>query len=335
MALPEKIRCIFVQQSDSGVRPEVAEVATDRFPKGSVCIKIAYSSLNYKDVLACQGHKGVIRSLPHVPGIDLSGTVIASEESTLQAGDQVLVTGYELGQAHWGGWAQYAQVPAQWVIKLPESLTLFDSMFIGTAGFTAAQCVAALQRNLVTPDCGPIVVTGATGAVGSLAVRILAQLGYSVVAVSGKPDQYSALEAIGAKQVISREQLMEGDPKRPLLSAQWAGAVDTVGGYMLAQIIKSTRYGGCVTACGLVGGTQLETTVYPFLLRGINLCGAASADCPRSTREELWQRLSREWNPRKTDILVTEVGFDELLEFIPRMAQGQVAGRVVVNCTRS
>lgn len=334
MALPEKIRCIFVQQSDSGIGPEVAEVATERFPTGNVKIKIAYSSLNYKDVLACQGHRGVIRSLPHVPGIDLAGTVISSDQSTFQPGDQVLVTGYELGQAHWGGWAQYAQVPAEWVIPLPKSLSLFESMFIGTAGFTAAQCIAALQRNLVTPDAGPIVVTGATGAVGSLAVRILAQLGYSVVAVSGKPDQFSALESIGAKQVISREQLMEGDPKRPLLSAQWAGAVDTVGGNMLAQIIKSTRYGGCVTACGLVGGTQLETTVYPFLLRGINLCGAASADCPRATREELWQLLSQQWKPGKQDTLVSEVGFEELLEFIPKMAKGQVAGRVVINCTK-
>lgn len=329
------IRCIFVEKQEGKAQPSIQSIDANRFPAGEVTIKIAYSSLNYKDVLATQGHRGVVKSLPHVPGIDLAGRVVASESPLYQPGDEVLVTGYELGQSHWGGWAETARVPADWIIKLPGSLTLFESMFIGTAGFTAAQCLIALQRNGVEPGHGPIAVTGSTGAVGSLAIRLLAQNGYEAVAVTGKADQAAALQEIGAAKVISREELMAGDPGRPMLSAQWAGAIDTAGGAVLAQLLKATKYGGCIAACGLVAGTQLETTVYPFLLRGISLCGAASADCPHPQRLELWKRLSTDWKPGKLDTLVTEVDFQGLLETIPQMAAGQVAGRVVVNCQKT
>ena len=334
MTLPDTIRCILVEKSGEAIQPTIQQVPAERFPAGNVTIAVEYSSLNFKDVLACQGHRGIVRTLPHVPGIDLAGQVVDSQDPDFQVGQQVLVTGYDLGQGQWGGWSEYARVPGEWVIKLPDALSPFEAMFIGTAGFTAAQCLVALQRNDILPDSGPVVVTGATGGVGSLAVRLLSQLGYEVVAVTGKPHQAEALQQIGARRVISREQLMEGDPARPLLAAQWAGAVDTVGGAMLAQLVKSTRYGGCVTACGLVAGTQLELTVYPFLLRGVSLCGAASADCPRQPRLDLWQRLSGPWKPAGLDVLTSEVGFEELLTLIPKMFQGQVAGRVVVNCRR-
>lgn len=332
--MPDFIRCIYVDQAGEATQVSTETLPADRFPPGEVTIKIAYSSLNYKDYLASQGHKGIIRSLPHVPGIDLAGEVIESQVEQFRPGDAVLVTGYDLGQGHWGGWAEVASAPSDWVIPLPEGLNLFESMFIGTAGFTAAQCLAALQRNDVHPDSGPIAVTGATGAVGSLAVRLLSQCGYEVVAVTGKVDQSDALRQIGASRILDRQEFIAADSKRPLLSAQWAGAIDTVGGGILAQLIKSTRYGGCVAACGLVAGTELTTTVYPFLLRGISLCGAASADCPRDTRLKLWQRLSTQWKPKHLDALVSVVGFEELLDCLPRMAAGQLAGRVVVDCQK-
>ncbi len=332
MSFPSAIRCIFVEKQGEKVQPSIQSIDSARFPSGDVAIKIAYSSLNYKDVLATQGHRGVVKSLPHIPGIDLAGTVVESQNPNYSPGDQVLVTGYDLGQGHWGGWAQYARVPADWIVKLPSSLTLMESMIIGTAGFTAAQCLVAIQRNGVQPSDGPIAVTGSTGAVGSLAVRLLAQSGYETVAVTGKADQAEALKEIGAARVISREELMAGDASRPMLSAQWAGAIDTAGGSVLAQLLKALKYGGCVAACGLVAGTQLDTTVYPFLLRGISLCGAASADCPRAERLQLWKRLSTDWKPSKLDTLVSEVNFDGLLEQIPKMAAGQVAGRIVVRC---
>lgn len=331
MPLPDKVRCVYVQNEGDLVFPSIQSIDAVRFPSGDVKINIAYSSLNYKDTLACQGHRGVVRSLPHVPGIDLAGEVVESSDPSYAPGDMVLVTGYDLGQGRWGGWAEVASVPSEWIVKLPSSLSLFESMFIGTAGFTAAQCLAALQRNRVEPNSGPIAVTGATGAVGSLAIRLLAQTGYQAVAVTGKPECSEMLREIGASRVLTREELMNGDASRPMLSATWAGAIDTVGGSMLTQLVKSTQYGGCVAACGLVAGTQLDLSVYPFLLRGVSLCGAASADCPHAQRLELWQRLASQWKPLKQDVLVTEVGFEELLECIPKMSAGRLAGRVVVN----
>lgn len=334
MPLPDKFRCIYVHKVDEVAQATHQSLDAGQFPSGEVTIKIAYSSLNFKDTLACQGHRGVVRTLPHVPGIDLAGVVVESKSSEYAAGDQVLVTGYDLGQGHWGGWAEYASVPAAWIVRLPEPLSLFESMFIGTAGFTAAQCLAALERNLVAPTSGPVAVTGATGAVGSLAIRLLAQSGYEVVAVTGKPECSSALQEIGACRVISRDELMKGDASRPMLSATWAGAIDTAGGAILTQLVKTTQYGGCVAACGLVAGTQLDLSVYPFLLRGVSLCGAASADCPHSQRLELWRRLAGPWRPQKQEVLVSEVGLDGLLECVTKMSAGQIAGRVVVNLSK-
>lgn len=324
------VRCIYVENREGVVDAQVRQLPREQFNSDQVTIQVAFSSLNFKDTLACQGHRGVVKSLPHIPGIDLAGTVIESQCQEFKCGDQVLVTGYDLGQGHWGGWSEIACVPAEWIVKLPQGLSPFEAMFIGTAGFTAAQCLTALQRNGVQPDSGPVAVTGATGGVGSLAVRLLSQAGYEVVAVTGKTDQWESLRQIGARRVIDRQQLLAGDLSRPMLAVQWAGAIDTVGGEMLTTLLKSTQYGGCVAACGLVAGHQLEMTVYPFLLRGVSLCGAASADCPMPQRLAIWEKLAGPWKPQHTDVLCSLADFESLLGYVDAMKQGQVAGRVVV-----
>lgn len=296
---------------------------------GQVTIEVAYSSLNYKDAMAYQAHRGVVKQLPHIPGIDAAGTVVDSHNPDYRVGDQVVVTGNDLGQGTWGGWSELISVPAEWIVALPENLTLRQAMIYGTAGFTAAQSVLALQRNDVAPAAGEIVVTGASGGVGSLAVRILAHLGYDVVAVTGKSEQHASLLACGAKRVLDRSALTD-DSKRPLLSASWAGAIDTVGGPMLQSLLRSTKYGGCVTACGLVAGAELSMTVYPFLLRGVTLCGIASADCPLAKRKEIWQLLAGPWKPANLESMVSEVGLEQLPEQVERILAGQNVGRVLV-----
>lgn len=298
-------------------------------PTAEVTIEVAYSSLNYKDALAYQAHRGVVKRLPHIPGIDAAGTVVDSQSPNFHVGDQVIVTGHDLGQGSWGGWSELACVPVEWIVALPKDLTLRQAMIYGTAGFTAAQSVMALQRNGVRPGSGEVVVTGASGGVGSLAVRILAHLDYDVVAVTGKPELHSALLAYGAKRVLDRSTVVD-ETKRPLLSAKWAGAVDTVGGDLLQSLLRSTQYGGCVTACGLVAGADLSLTVYPFLLRGVTLCGIASADCPMAKRIEIWRLLAGPWKPSNLESMVTEVGLEQLPERVARILAGQNVGRVVV-----
>ncbi|MEO8269137.1 MAG: YhdH/YhfP family quinone oxidoreductase [Aureliella sp.] len=339
---PANFRAILVDQNDSSESPapqsksneftthsSVVTLSSDRLPEGDVTVQVAYSSLNYKDALAYQGHRGVVKSLPHIPGIDAAGSVINSSSEQHQVGDQVLVTGYDLGQGHWGGWSELIRVPAAWIVPLPKSLTPREAMIYGTAGFTAAQSVMALQRNEVSPDLGEVVVTGATGGVGSLAVRLLSHLGYEVVAVTGKAEQHAALLACGAKRVVGRAEIVDKST-RPLLSATWAGAIDTVGGPILQSLLRSTGYGGCVTACGLVAGADLSMTVYPFLLRGVSLCGIASADCPMAKRRQIWELLAGNWKPNNLDRLVVEVSLEQLPDQVERILAGQIVGRVVV-----
>jgi acrylyl-CoA reductase (NADPH) len=340
--LPAQFRALIVDHESSDAPPasttqksqpkttaSIGALATDRLPSGDVTIKVAYSSLNYKDALAYQGHRGVVKQLPHIPGIDASGTVVASSSEKFQVGDQVLVTGYDLGQGHWGGWSELIRVPAEWIVPLPKSLTLREAMIYGTAGFTAAQSLLALQRNDVTPEMGEVVVTGASGGVGSLAVRMLAHLGYQTVAVTGKVEQHAALLACGAQRIVGRSEVSD-DSSRPLLSATWAGAIDTVGGQILQTLLRSTRYGGCVTACGLVAGSDLSMTVYPFLLRGVSLCGIASADCPMEKRRQIWELLAGPWKPKNLDSLVTEVALEQLPQQVEHILAGKIVGRVVV-----
>lgn len=294
----------------------------------SVLIEVEYSSLNYKDALACGGHRGVVGSLPHVPGIDCAGRVVESDGDDFRVGEAVLVTGYDLGAARWGGYSGRVRVPADWPVALGEGLTTRQAMTYGTAGFTAAQCVHAIHDR-VRPDAGDVLVTGATGGVGVFAVAILAKLGYRVVAATGKPDQASHLAELGAAEVVGRE-VFQDEGRRPMLSERWAAAVDTVGGGPLSSVIRSTKYRGVVAACGLVAGDQLDLTVYPFLLRGVTLAGIDSAKCPREPRLEIWRHLSGDWRVELPEDLVTTVTLDGLPERLRLILAGGVAGRTLV-----
>lgn len=294
----------------------------------SALIEVEYSSLNYKDALACRGHRGVVGKLPHVPGIDCAGTVVESDAPDLRPGDAVLVTGYYLGATRWGGYSGLVRTPADWPVKLPAGFTPQDAMLYGTAGFTAAQCVMAVEER-VAPDVGDVVVTGATGGVGVFAVALLAKLGYRVTAVTGKPQHEPLLRELGAAEVVGRDAVAD-DSDRPMLSERWAAAVDTVGGAPLAAIVRSLRYRGVVAACGLVAGTELPLSVYPFLLRGVTLAGIDSAKCPREPRLEVWRRLTGPWRVRLPEGLATTVTFDDLPEAVERILRGGVAGRTLV-----
>jgi putative YhdH/YhfP family quinone oxidoreductase len=294
-----------------------------------VLVRVQYSSLNYKDALAATGHPGVVRNFPHVPGVDAAGTVVEDTSGSFSPGSEVIVTGYDLGAAHWGGYAEYIRVPAGWVVPLPAGLTLEESMILGTAGFTAAQSVQALILHAVEPSSGPVVVTGATGGVGCLSVAILAKLGYEVVAVTGKSDAHHFLRQLGAASIVGREEVSD-DGRKPLLRDRWAGGVDTVGGAVLTNLLRSTQHRGCVTACGLVAGTELPMTVYPFIIRGVTLAGIDSAQCPMPSRKEIWSKLADEWKPDDMSSLATRINLSQLDENVAAILAGQIRGRVVV-----
>ncbi len=322
--------CYYVTKEGRGpAHAEVTRRSLGELPDGEVLIKVAYSSLNYKDALSATGHPGVTRRFPHVPGIDASGTVVESRSDQWSAGDEVLVTSYDLGQNTWGGLAEYIRVPAAWVVKLPSGLSLREAMILGTAGFTAGMGLDALTQHGIAPARGEIVVSGASGGVGSLAVAILAKAGYRVVASTGKSDSHDLLRRLGAAEIIGREQLVDESDK-PLLAARWAGAIDTVGGKTLATILRSAQQGACITACGLVGGIELPITVYPFILRGVDLAGIDSAECPRERRLRVWQKLASDWKPGDLEQFVTESNLSQLGGHIQEILKGRVTGRVLV-----
>jgi putative YhdH/YhfP family quinone oxidoreductase len=331
---PDTFACYLVSKDDAGhVHTRVAEKRIDELPAGDVLVRVAYSSLNYKDALSATGHAGVTRKYPHIPGIDAAGTVASSSAPAFREGDQVLVTGYDLGQNTWGGFSEYVRVPVGWVVPLPRSLSLRESMIYGTAGFTAAQCVDALLHRGTTPARGEVVVTGATGGVGSLAVALLAKAGFQVAASTGKSTAAEYLTMLGATKVIPRSDVHDTSDK-PLLPTRWAGAVDTVGGTTLATLVRSVQRAGCVTACGLVGGVQLPLTVYPFLLRGVDLVGIDSAECPLEKRIELWQRLATDWKPPCLDKIATaEVDLAHVGQQVEEILAGRITGRVLVKPT--
>jgi acrylyl-CoA reductase (NADPH) len=328
--MPDAFRCYYVDRDSAGqVRGGVRSISVSDLPPGDVVIRVAYSSLNYKDALAATGHPGVARSLPHVPGIDAAGTVVESTSDAFRAGEEVIVTGYELGAGQWGGWSELIRVPADWVVRRPESLSPFEAMAYGTAGFTAAQALTAIQHQRIKPADGEVVVTGASGGVGCLAVGLLAKAGYRVVASSGKPQAAEMLSKLGASRIVGRDEVRDASD-RPLLSARWAAAVDNVGGQTLRTLLKCLQNGGLVAACGLVGGHDLATTIYPFLLRGIHLAGIASASCPMPQRQEIWRKLAGEWKLPDLASVVTTVGLGDLPEKVAGMLAGNSLGRVVV-----
>lgn len=329
-AAQRSLTCYLVEKDSSGqVRAAVAHRPASDLPPGEVLVRVEWSSLNYKDALSATGHPGVTRKFPHVPGIDLAGTVLESAAETVRAGDAVLVTGFDQGMNTWGGFASLARVPAEWVVPLPPGLTAREAMVLGTAGLTAALAVDALRAHDVRPERGEVAVTGASGGVGSLAVALLARLGYTVVAVSGKPAAAELLSALGAARVVGREEVSDASGK-PLLPGRWAGAVDTVGGATLATLVRALKPRGCVAACGLVGGVDLPLTVYPFILRGATLAGIDSVECPLDTRRRLWSQLAGPWRLALPAGLVQETPLGGLEPWIAKILRGEVTGRVLV-----
>ncbi|MDI9860476.1 YhdH/YhfP family quinone oxidoreductase [Flectobacillus roseus] len=298
-------------------------------PAGEVLIKVHYSTLNYKDALSSIGNKGVTRNYPHTPGIDASGVVVESTDANFSIGQEVLVTSYDLGMNTSGALAEYIRVPAKWVIALPAGLSLSDAMILGTAGLTAGLCIDALLKYGVSPEKGKIIVTGSTGGVGILSVAILAKLGFEVVAVTGKPEAAELLQRLGATEIISRESLNDVSG-RPMLKSIYAGAVDTVGGNILATILKSLHYGGAVAACGLVASPDLPTSVFPFILRGNALLGIDSAECPMSKRLEIWQHLASDWKLDNLDLISHEIGLEEVPAKLDLMLEGKSFGKSLV-----
>ncbi len=321
---------VISETADNQFVRSVEQQRIDNLPEGDVVVQVLYSSLNYKDVLSATGNRGVTRNYPHTPGIDAAGVVASSQNDDFQPGDEVIVTSYDLGMNTAGGFGQYIRVPAEWVVPLPQGLTLREAMIYGTAGFTAALSVWYMIENGVTSDAGDILVSGATGGVGSIAVSILAKSGYAVTAVNGLVDEADYLKQIGAKEVIEIETASDTS-KRPMLKGLWAGSIDTVGGDILATTIKSMQSGGTVTCCGNVASPDLPLNVYPFILRGVTLIGIDSQNCPMPIRKKIWEKIASEWKIDWLEALTTEAAFDELDSKIELMLQGKHKGRTIIN----
>ncbi|MDP7606627.1 MAG: YhdH/YhfP family quinone oxidoreductase [SAR324 cluster bacterium] len=324
-------RALVVSKTDENTfTREITERSISDLPEGEVLIRVHFSSLNYKDGLSCIGNPGVTRNYPHTPGIDASGEVTESLDSRFKEGDSVIVTGYDLGMNTSGGFGEYIRVPADWVVPLPEGMTFKEASIYGVAGFTAALSVDALQKYGVNPEQGEIVVTGSTGGVGSVSVALLSLLGYTVVASTGKKEESEFLQRLGASEIISREEVND-ESKKPLLRERWAGAVDTVGGTTLAALLKAAKRGGAVAATGLVASSELSTTVFPFILRGVSLLGIDSGFTPTKLRLEIWNKLAGIWKIPQLEQLTIDCTLEELDPEIDKILAGGQRGRVVVN----
>jgi acrylyl-CoA reductase (NADPH) len=317
-----------VFEENGKISGRTVQLALDDLSQGSVLIRSAFSSVNYKDALAATGSGKILRRFPLVGGIDVAGTVESSADSRFEPGQPVLVTGYDLGVSHDGGYAAFVRVPAEWVVPMPHELSLFDAMAIGTAGFTAALSIVEMEHNGLAPANGPVIVTGATGGVGSIAVQCLAAAGYEVTALTGKPEQEQYLRSLGAKQVLARATLQMGT--RPLEKAMWAGAVDPVGGATLAWLTRTMIYNGCIACSGLTGGTELQTTVLPFILRAVKLLGIDSAMCPMAKRRDVWRRLATDLKPVRLAETAHQISLDQLPSAFATLLEGRARGRYVV-----
>ena len=328
--MSDEFRALLLEQDEAGeTSVQLRALSEADLPDEDVLVAVEYSSLNYKDGLAITGKGRVVRDFPMIPGIDLAGTVLSSRSEQYSPGDRVVLTGWGVGERHWGGYSQRQRVRPDWLVRLPDTLSTRDAMAIGTAGFTAMLCVMALESAGITPDSGEVLVTGASGGVGSVAVAILAKLGYEVAAVTGRPEGSDWLRQLGAASIIPRADMAQ--PPRPLESQRWAGAVDTVGGVILARVLAETCYGGTVTACGLAGGVDLPTTVMPFILRNVALQGVDSVMCPPARRQQAWERLARDLPGDRLTALTQEVSLEQLPELAPKILAGKVRGRVVVS----
>jgi len=335
--LPPLARCaaIVVAPANGGIAPRLTEIQNDALvaaapPEADVTLRILYSTVNFKDGLALFGRAGIVKRYPHVPGVDFVGAVEESQSPSWRPGDIAIMGGFRVGELYWGGFAQRARVRSDWLVALPEGLTPLRAMAIGTAGLTSMLAVIALEEHGLAPAAGEIVVTGAAGGVGSIAVALLASLGFPVVAVTGRRETHDYLKHLGAQAILDRALLLS-PPKKPLLPARFAGAIDTVGGATLANLLASLKYGGSVAATGLVGGRDLTTTVIPFLLRGINLLGIEATNCPLQRREAAWRRLARDLPMNLLDEMTSVVALAQVPEIGRRILEGKVRGRVVVD----
>lgn len=326
--MTDTFRALLVNNEEEfNVRLE--NLSFEDLPEGDVTIKVHYSSINYKDGLAAIPDGKIVKSYPFVPGIDLAGTVVSSDDSRYEKNQEVIVTSYGLGVSHYGGYSEYARVPGDWVVPLPEHLTMREAMIYGTAGFTAALSIYELEENGMNPESGDILVTGATGGVGSMAISMLAQKKYHVVASTGQDSEREYLENIGAKEVISREDVMS-EKMHSIGKQRWGGAVDPVGGETLASILSHTKYGCGVAVSGLTGGGKVPTSVYPFILRGVSLLGIDSVYCPKDVREAIWKRMASDLKPEGLADIANEISLEELPQILPEILSGNIRGRTVV-----
>ncbi len=324
--MPETFRAYRVEQDGERFIRSLQDVSTETLPPGDVTVAVAYSSLNYKDALSATGNPGVSKIFPHTPGIDAAGVVTESRDERFEVGDEVIVTSYDLGMNTPGGFGEKIRVSADWVVSLPVGLSLREAMVLGTAGFTAALCVDALLWQGLQP--GPVVVTGASGGVGSVAVALLAKLGHEVLASTGSEGAHAMLTNLGASRVMDRLELAEAN-KRPMLKGLYGGAVDTVGGETLANLVKQLTHHASAAACGVVGGADLNLTVYPFILRGVNLLGVDSQNCPMAKRTRLWRQLASDWKLELSSI-TTEIGLEDLDAYVEKILAGETRGRILV-----
>ncbi len=327
----DKFKALVLTQEQGKTQHHIQQLSIDDLPEGDVLVAVKYSSLNYKDCLAVAGRGKIVRQYPLIPGVDLTGEVLTSESPDFQSGDKVLLTGWGVGERYWGGYTQKARLKSEWLIPLPEGLSGLMAMAIGSAGLTAMLCVMALEEQGVIPEQGTILVTGASGGVGGIAVALLAELGYRVAAVTGRRDKDDYIYRLGATEIVDRAELER--PARPLESQRWAGAVDTVGGKVLARILAEMNYGGTVAATGLTGGSELNTTVMPFILRAIKLVGVEVTTCPVNLRKVAWERLSRELPVDLLEQIFKVISLQEVPLFAENLLAGKVNGRVVVDVT--
>ena len=326
----DRFKAVRLDQVDGATKATIAELDSTDLPAGEVLVDVAYSTLNYKDALAITGAGKIVRQFPFVPGIDFAGTVASSSDPRFAPGQAVLLTGWGVGERHWGGLAQRARVKADWLLPLPKGISMAQAMAIGTAGFTAMLCVMALEEQGVRPERGEIVVTGAAGGVGSMAIPLLKRAGFAVVASSGRPELADYLTGLGAAKVVDRRQFSEGS-KAPLDSATWAGAVDSVGGATLVNLLKAMQYHGVVTACGLAGGAAFNGTVFPFILRGVRLIGIELAFIPNDQRVAVWARLARDLDQAQLERMTKTIPLSAVPEVAPGFLEGKVQGRLVVD----
>ena len=324
---------VLTQGADRKVSGAVETLTEDRLPAGDVTVAIDYSTLNYKDGLVLTTGGGLVKTWPHVGGIDFAGTVETSESPALKPGDKVVLNGYRVGEVHWGGYASKARVKGDWLAKLPAAISPRHAMAIGTAGYTSMLCVMALEKHGITPASGEILVTGAAGGVGSVAVAILAKLGYAVVAATGRPQEGEYLKALGATTIMDRKELTEA-PDRPLLSERFAGIVDTVSGVMFAKALAQLKYGGAAAVCGLAAGPAFPGSILPFILRGVSVYGIDSVMLPKAPREEAWRRLGSDLPLDRLDSTVSEAGLGDLMALAPKILKGEIRGRVVVDVNK-